>query len=154
MVNEVFWIPIVAMVGSFSMVVAIIWLVSRGRLRRAQYRVDVQTKLIDKFGSAPEFVTFLQSPAGQKFVGDLDSAPKKSVHERILGATTGAAVLVCLGMAFILVHVFHVEEDPGIMVPGFILVGIGVGLIVAAVISTRLSRSWGLLPQAGSGRDE
>ena len=146
---EVFWIPIVSIIGSFVMVITIVWVISRNKLRRAQTRADVQSKLIDKFGSAPEFVTFLQSAGGQKFVSDLDAAPRKSVHDRILGAVSGAAVLICLGLAFIFMHVFGVENDPGIMIPGFILCGIGGGLVVSAIISTRLSRSWGLLSQGG-----
>ena len=49
------WIPVIAISGSFIMVVAIVFLGSRAKERTARYRADVQMKMIERFGSAAEF---------------------------------------------------------------------------------------------------
>ncbi|HEY8131187.1 MAG TPA: hypothetical protein VII12_04795, partial [Thermoanaerobaculia bacterium] len=87
------WIPIVGTIVSFGTVVAIVWLVTRGKQRRAQMRADVQMKLIDKFGSSAEFVHFLESPAGQQFL----EQPRRQTRERALGAITGALICTFIG---------------------------------------------------------
>ena len=60
----------------------------------------MQTKLIDRFGSAPELVSFLHSPAGRQFVTGVQSAPDVLTRERILSGFTRGVVLSTLGLAF------------------------------------------------------
>jgi hypothetical protein len=131
---NVFWIPITAIVGSFIMVVAIVYLGSRAKERKAAYRADVQLKLIDKFGSAGEFVKFLESPAGQQFL----EQPRRQTRDRALGALTGALVCTFIGLAFI--GCAAAFRDPGFLVPGFILLGIGIALSIASAISWKMAR--------------
>jgi len=45
------WIPIVGMLTTFGMIVAVVWLITRARQRAAQYRAEVQLRMIDRFGS-------------------------------------------------------------------------------------------------------
>lgn len=40
--------------GSFAMVVAIVWLVSRSRMLKTQARVDFHKQMLDKFTSGQE----------------------------------------------------------------------------------------------------
>jgi len=133
---NVFWIPVVSIVGSFAMVVTIVWLATRARQRRAELRADVQMKLIDKFGNASEFVQFLSSPQGQQFL----EQPRRNSRERALGSLTGGLICTFIGLAFTgCGFVFH---DPGFFVPGFILLGIGIALFIATAIS------WKMIKQA------
>jgi len=127
------WIPIVAMGGSFAMVVAVIWLVMRAKQRTAQYRAEVQMKMIDRFGTATEFVSFLESPAGRSFLQE----PKRSTRERIVWGIRTGIILFFLGMAF--AFAYFAERDPGIFIPAFILGGLGIGFILASVISLKLA---------------
>jgi hypothetical protein len=130
------WIPIVGTIVSFGSVVAIVWLVTRGKQRRAQMRTDVQMKLIDKFGSSAEFVRFLESPAGQQFL----EQPKRMTRDRALGAITGALLCTFVGLAFL--GCALVFGDPGFYVPAFILTGIGVALFISVAISWRMTKQW------------
>jgi hypothetical protein len=137
-------IPIVGMIGSFSAVVAIVWLSVRSRQRRAELRNEVQMKLIDKFGSSAEFVRFLESPAGQQFL----EQPRRQTRERAMGAITGALICTFIGLAFL--GCAFIFGDPGFYVPAFILTGIGLALFISTAISWRLTKQWnGTPPQPG-----
>jgi len=137
----IFFIPIVAIGGSFVMVIAIVWLGTRSKQRRAELRADVQMKLIEKFGSSGEFVKFLESPAGQQFL----EQPKRQTRERAVGAITGALVCTFIGLAFL--GCALILGDPGFYVPAFILTGIGIALFISAAISWKLVKRWEGTPQ-------
>lgn len=130
--SEVFWIPIVLSTGSFVMIVAIVFLATRSRQRKAEMRAEVQMKLIDKFGTASEFVQFLQSPAGQQFLDQ----PRHRSRERAVGGITGALICSFLGLAFLMCAFFF--GDNGFLVPAFILLGIGIALFLSFFISWKL----------------
>jgi hypothetical protein len=68
-------IPIVGSIGFFIMVMFIVWVANSARNRRAQMQAEVQTRLIDKFSNAPEFVDFLNSDTGKQFLTGVDKMP-------------------------------------------------------------------------------
>ena len=133
MEHDVFWIPIVAIAGSFVMVVAVIWLVTRSKQRGAQYRAEVQMKMIDKFGSSAEFVKFLESPAGREFL-----QPQRSARDRVMAGIRTGIILLFLGLGFSIG--FVAEHDTGFFVPAFILGALGLGFLVSSAISWKLSK--------------
>ena len=132
--SEVFWIPITSIVGSFVMVVTIVFLGTRSKQRRAELRADVQMKLIDKFGSSAEFVKFLESPSGQQFL----EQPRRNTRDRAIGGLTGALICSFIGLAFFGCGVVY--RDEGFFVPAFILIGIGVALFISFAISWKLNK--------------
>src|SRR5688500_12030387 len=129
-------IPIVAIIANCAMVVLIVFFVARSRQRRFEVHAEVQTKLIDRFGSAPELIEFLQSPAGREFVSGVQSAPVILARERILSGFSRAIILSMLGAAFLALTFFY-DEDWA--VPAAILFSLGVGYLIATVVSYRLS---------------
>jgi len=136
MENEVFWIPIVSIIGSFAMVISIVWFVSRARQRTAQYRAEVQLKMIERFGTAAEFTQFLESPAGKQF---LQEAPRRTANDRgVRGISTGI-ILLFIGLGF--AAGYWAEGDPGFLVPAFILIGLGVGFLVSSAVSLKLAKN-------------
>lgn len=128
------WIPIVAIVGGIGMVIAIVAAGAMTKARKAQLRADVQMKLIDRFGSASEFIQFVQSEEGRRFLGD---APRVARASYIGGIRTGI-ILGCLGLAFVIIGV--VDHDADWFVPAFILLGIGGGFFVSSMVSMKLAR--------------
>ena len=129
-------IPILGILSSSTMVVLIVYFVSKARQRKAEVQAEVQAKLIDRFGSAPELIDFLQSPAGRQFVSGVQSAPAVYARERILSGFTRAIVLSMLGAAFLGLTFFY-DED--FAVPASILFCLGVGYLIATFVSWRLS---------------
>ncbi|HEX8408460.1 MAG TPA: hypothetical protein VF883_06325 [Thermoanaerobaculia bacterium] len=130
------WIPVIGMLSSTAMVVLIVYVVARSRQRRAELQAEVQTRLIDRFGSAPELINFLQSPAGQQFVNGVQSAPALMARERIMSGFTRAIVLSMLGAAFLALTFFY---DDDFAVPAAILFSLGIGYLLATLVSYKLS---------------
>ena len=93
---NVFWIPIVAITGSFAMVVAVVWLGTRAKQRTAQYRAEVQMKMLERFSTAAEFTQFLESPAGKQFLNE----PRRSARDRAMGGIRGGVICLFIGAGF------------------------------------------------------
>lgn len=151
--DNLVWIPIIAILSSSTMVILVVFFVTRGRQRRLEAQVEMQTKLIDRFGSAPELVSFLHSPAGRQFVTGVQSAPEVLTRERILSGFTRAVVLSMLGLAFLFLT-FLYDEDWA--VPASIVFALGIGYFLATLISYKLSgklRAGELEPSAMSSGD-
>ncbi len=131
-------IPIIGVLSSSAMVVLIVYFVTRARARRTEVQAEVQTRLIDRFGSAPELIEFLQSPAGRQFVHGVQSAPAILTRERILSGFTRSIVLTMLGVAFLGLTFFY---DDDFAVPAAIVFSLGLGYVIATFVSWRLSRN-------------
>ena len=129
------WIPIIGMLSSSAMVVLIVYFISRGRARKAEVQAEVQTKLIDRFGTAPELIEFLQSPTGRQFVMGVNSAPLILARERIASGFTRAIVLSFLGAAFLALTFFYSDD---FAVPAAIVFSLGIGYLLATLVSYRM----------------
>jgi hypothetical protein len=143
------WIPIIAILSSSTMVILVVYFVTRARQRRAEAQVEMQGKLIDRFGSAPELINFLHSPAGRQFISGVQSAPETLTRERILSGFTRAIVLSSLGLAFLFLTFLY---DDDWAVPASIVFALGIGYFLATLISYKLSgklRAGELEPSAG-----
>lgn len=129
-------IPLAGILGSFSAAVLIVFFVSKTRQRRAELQAEVQSKLIDRFGSSPELIEFLKSSAGRQFVSGVHEAPSLLTRERILNGITRAIITTALGAAFLGLTFFY---DDDFAVPAAILFCLGIGYLAAAIVSYRLS---------------
>src|SRR5439155_226428 len=116
---------------------------TRAKQAHAQYRAQVQEKLIARFNSGPELVEFLQSPTGKQFLGEAADAPKHKAYDRILAGIRNAIILGFLGLGFLGIAFF--ADHYWAMFPGFILTGLGVGFLVSAIVTSKLSKSWGII---------
>ena len=119
---------------TFGMVVAIVYLIARARQRRNELRADVQMKLIEKFGSSTEFVHFLESPAGREFLHQ----PLKDTRTKVIGGITTGTVLTLMGLGFVGLAIAF--QEPGNLVPAFILIALGAGFFVSATLSMKMSK--------------
>ena len=128
----VFWIPVVGIIATFSMIIAVVASSSRVRERQAEQRAQVQMKLIDRFGTANEFVDFVHSPEGKQFL-----AGTVTTQRRATGAYTIAMVLGGLGAAFL---VLTFAESRDFLIPAMILLGLAAGFFGAATLSSRIAR--------------
>lgn len=130
------WIPIVGILSSSAMVVLVVYFVTQGRSRRVQAQVEMQSRLIDRFGSAPELVQFLHSPAGREFVAGVQGAPAALTRDRLMSGFSRAIVLTALGAAFLFLH-YAVDDD--FAIPAAILFFLGIGYLIATFVSYKLS---------------
>jgi hypothetical protein len=130
-------IPIVGIIFSSVTAVFIVYFVTRARQRRVEAQVEMQNRLIDRFGSAPELISFLQSPAGRQFVAGVQIAPATVARDRIISGFSRAIVLTMLGLAF-LALMFWADSD-GLAFPAAILLSLGIGYFLATFLAFRLS---------------
>ena len=133
------WIPIVGIVTSTVMVIWVVALVTKSRERRVEAQVAMQSKLIERFGSAPELVQFLHSPAGRQFVAGVQGAPTTLTRERIMSGFTRAIIMTFLGLAFTVIAIL--ERDSGWYIPASIVFALGLGYLLATFLSWRLAQS-------------
>lgn len=153
---EGMWIlvPVIAVGGFYLMVAWIVWTVTRSRQSRAAMRAEVQTRMLDRFSTAPEFVSFLQSEQGKTFVSQFEEAPRSHARDRILGGVTRSIVLTLLGLGFLAICLTE-ARDEGFIIAGCILLALGVGYSIATFVTFRMSRAWGLIAnsnESGSGQ--
>jgi len=116
-------------------------------------RAELQTKVLDRLGSGREVIEFSQTEGGKQFiealsVESLEGNPSKgSPTERILGSIQKGIILTLLGLGFLALAWKYHREDPGDLftVIGVVGLSLGVGFLLSAGVSYRLSRSMGLL---------
>jgi hypothetical protein len=119
--------------------------------RLTKIQTEAHTKLLDRFTSNEDLLAYAQSPAGRKF---LESTPiavdsPRSLNApfgRILWAAQAGAVLTVLGIGVELIARQAVEEVAGpIGAVGALVIALGVGFVISAVVAYFLSRRFGLV---------
>ena len=113
-------------------------------------RADLYNRLMDKFGSASEFVDYLQSETGRQFFEELPVNNPSPIH-KILKSIQIGIILLLLGIGLLLLANIYGESLGGdlyivLAVGGTIALMIGAGFLISTGISYYLSKSLGLLP--------
>ena len=149
----------IIMLMMFTMVAFIVWVVvnnwRRGQIMRAQ--TEIQNKLLDKFGTAPEMAEYLNSAAGKKFLQSATIEPTRP-HGRILGGMTAGIVILMLGLAFIFLEEAFVNLDAdaamSFKASGAIFSFLGLGFLLSTITAYLLSKSWGLFNGKSENSDQ
>lgn len=140
----------------------IIWLVRafiqhRRWLRASQVQADVHTKLMERMTTNEELLSYVQSPAGRRF---LEAAPMRPESDgpsfsapigSIIWSLMAGIVLSILGGGFRYAGNF-VKDDghDAFVVVGVIILSLGMGFIFASVMAFAVSSRLGLFPQRRS----
>ncbi len=112
-------------------------------------RVEVYNKLIDKFGTAPEFIGFLQSDAGLRFIEEHTVEVSLPLSKILSSIRLGVGLALVGGGMLIVGNIW--DRDLGgdlyiiLTVGGTIGVTAGAGFLISAFISYKLCRYWGLI---------
>jgi hypothetical protein len=144
--------PTIAMLGFLGVIGWIVSIVVEGRKRTMaiRARADFQNRVLEKYGSGREFVELVQSEGGQKLLNALPAEPAAGPADRILGSVHRGILLIFLGIGLLIVPAFVERGDIErlSLAFGVILLALGIGFLVSAVLSRRLARSLGLFPPA------
>jgi hypothetical protein len=139
------------LLGAFATAGWVIYLAADAskRQRRLKAQVELHGRLLDKFSSAHEVVEFLQTPGGAQFVDSFSNEREepmsgilRSIHRGIILVVVGAG---CLG----LIKAYGWDNNP-LLVIGVVLLCLGIGFLVSAAVSYRLSRTLGLAQRTGN----
>ena len=148
--------------GAFTMISWIVYTVVNGLRMWYQQRMlnQFQTKLLERIGSVNELGAFLNTEAGTRFLKGLTTVTEAGSppQARILRAVQSGAVLATVGIGLYL-YGWMTPTVPGEVTNGInavatILFGIGVGFLISAALSYRLSKEMGLLSTGDQPRHE
>jgi hypothetical protein len=151
--------PVVVALGMFFVAgfIAKAALRYKEKMRVIKARADVHTQLVERFGSAPEFVQFLQTDGGQHLLENI-TTEQSPAAEGILSSIQRGCLLTLLGLGLLLMGFFTLSEATrrdavtSIYLFGGVSLSLGIGYLISAGISYRLSRAWGLLAVASLGK--
>lgn len=147
-------ITIIAVVGTVATGILLIlkMVVDYRRWSRlTKVQTDAHTKLLDRFASNEDLLAYIQSPAGRRF---LESSPiaidsPRSLNApfgRILWSTQAGAVLTVLGLGVETIARNAPDDIAGpVSAIGAIVIALGIGFLVSAVLAYVLSRRFGLV---------
>ncbi|MCY4027548.1 MAG: hypothetical protein OXH75_14720 [Acidobacteria bacterium] len=134
------FIPAVAF---FALIGFIFWVQNRTRLGVATHRAQIANKLLDNLGSGQEAMAFLESESGRTLL-DAVSSDRQNPYGQVLRALTTGTILCAAGIGLLLLYTALPYGDVALGF-GILALALGLGFVVAAGISYRLSKSWGLL---------
>ena len=144
---------------------AVIWLIKtliehRRWSRLSKIQTDVHNKLLDRFTANEDLLAYIQTPAGRRF---LESAPIPVESPRSIGAPLGrilwsaqaGAVFTVLGAGLFAVSQNSLEEVAAPLGAfGVVIVALGLGFIVSALLAYALTRRFGLLADPNAAAPE
>ncbi|MGI8671156.1 MAG: hypothetical protein ACR2LU_00955 [Luteitalea sp.] len=121
--------------------------------RISRVQVETHSKVLDRMTSSEDLLTYMQTPAGRQFLESapiaLDGArstPMSAPLSRILWSVQAGLVIGLAGGALQFVSRSVVEDvAQPLHVLGILLLAIGVGFVLSAVIAFLLSRHLGLM---------
>jgi hypothetical protein len=135
-----------------------IWNRTKDNLERRRLQLDAQAKMLDRIGSGEALTEFLKTDEGKRFFDQLtarsEPARSKDPRTRIFVLTTLG--LVALFGGFVVSNAVLIPnvivDEPEIptevltllSAPAFLLMGGGIGALVAAWIMSRLSKRRGM----------
>lgn len=147
--------PVLIVLTVFAAIVLLVRTVvtNRRQLRISQMQAEMQTRLLEKFGTADELVAYLGSPAGQRFV-ESASLERRNPYGRILGSIQAGLVLTLVGLGFLFLQGRWHETEEGFLFLGVMALALGLGFLLSAGAAYFLSKSWGLIDGRGEARAE
>lgn len=130
-------------IALFAMIAVVVWLGLRQKQARLKVRAEFHKQLLDKFGSGKELAEFLESPASKRFLDELWSQSAVSDDRPLrLGV-----VLTTLGLALGALSWTHRP----LLVPGVVVLALGVGYLISSAISYRLGKKRNGTKEPGAG---
>ena len=137
----------------FTLIGFVIWTIfsTIRRSKTAKLQAELQTKLLEKFGSGQELLAYVQSDAGKRFLESL-TMEQRTPYGRILGAAQVSVILILVSLAFLYLRGRVACADEGFLVFGTITLSLGVGFGLSAALSYYMSKSFGLLTESTQHR--
>ena len=138
---------------TFFLTVGAVWRahINSRRLREnARLWTELQSKMIDRFGSAAEVVQYLESSAGKKMLEGQTSSPT-SPHGRVLDSIH-LGLLICVGgIGLVMAAPVATHDAREVMrTVGMVAGMLGFGYLVSAGVSWLLLKRWGLIAGVSS----
>lgn len=110
----------------------------------ARLQSEMQTRLLEKFGTAEDMRLYLESDAGRRFV-ESATLERSNPHGRILGSIQAGLLFAAVGTGLFVTRGM-IDDGRAFHVLGVLSVLVGLGFLASSFLSYRLSKAWGLFP--------
>jgi hypothetical protein len=134
----------------FLFIVLLIALAAIERWRREKHRLELQKAILERVGTVKDLGEFLTTEQGERFLGSL-APPQFRPQLRMLSAVgTGIVLLVVGTFLMFALHTTFLgvpssrSTPPALLMGVLLLVAIGIGMLVSAVVSFAIARRLGL----------
>jgi hypothetical protein len=118
------------------------------RYKIAKLQADVQSKLLEKIGSAQDLLSYAQTDTGRQLLESLqvERTVSEAPHGKILWALQAGTVLFFFGAGAMWLR-GHVSAHgyEGFTILGALSIALGLGFLFSGAASYYLSKSFGLL---------
>lgn len=119
----------------------------------AKAKAGLQERLLQRIDSSEALVTLANSDSGRRFLESLavEEPQPSAPFSRILFGLQAGIVLLCFGIAMLILHRHTWDPDAGFIITGTGAIGIGLGFLIASAASVFVSRRLGLLDRERHG---
>lgn len=141
-----------AMIGTLTWLVRVLTQ-HRRWIKASQVQADVHSKLMDRMTTNEELLSYIQSPAGRRF---LEAAPIRPEAESpgygapvgpIIWSMMAGIVLATVGAGFrVAASTISDDVQRAFTVVGIILLALGIGFLIASLMAFMVSSRLGLFP--------
>ena len=159
MVNITTLVGVIAFFASFLWLIRIL-LENRRWSRLFRLQSEVHSKLIDRFATNQELLHYMETEPGKRF---LEAAPIPVDFDRnqripgglsrVLGPLQFGIVLSLLGMGLLILHRSLRDFAEPLLIFGMVALMPGLGFIISAIVTWRISAQLGLMPQSAQTPD-
>jgi hypothetical protein len=140
-----------AIIGTFTWLIRF-FIDHRRWLRVSKTQAEVHTKLLDRLTSHEDLMSYIQTPAGRRFLESapiaLDEKPKSigAPMSRILWSMQAGVVLASLGIGFFMAQTrFPEDMGEGFYIMGMLVAWLGIGFGASAALAYVISSRFGLV---------
>jgi len=123
------------------------WLLYRRSQARMRARMEFHGQVLSKFSSGQEFAAFLNTPGSQQILEGMWGG-QVNLKERLLKHTRLGAIFSVMGLGLLVLSFF---DDKDYAFLAVLALGLGIGFLISARVSYRLSEKMGLLRENGPG---
>jgi len=123
----------------FVVIIFVVWFTTLTRRARDRHRADMQKDLLTKFSSAQELNEFLKTDGGKLLM----PAPERARTPANRAGTGVFVVIVGLGLLASSMFMPEPEAHNGLQVAGLLAIAAGIGFLISAVVTQKLTRKWG-----------
>jgi len=123
----------------FVMIIFLVWFGTIKRRAQDRNRTEVQKDLLTKFSSAQELTEFMKTDGGKLLMPE----PERS-RTPASRAGTGVFIIV-VGLALLASSMLmpQAETHSGLQVAGLLAIGAGIGFLISAFVTHKLTQKWG-----------
>ena len=133
------WVAIFGVIFSNLLLMTIVVVWWNLKRRRLELQAEVQTKLIERFGSSVELVEFLKSKSGREFVNGVQRGSTGVVADRSIAGIRKAVVLSFIGLGLLVI--WGISGEEWVSWFAVLFLALGLGYLAASFVAMRLSRA-------------